>query len=48
MKKFLSLAVVVAALAASVGCDDKKSTQTGTPKPSGSVSAGGSATSGSR
>jgi hypothetical protein len=28
MKKFLSLAVVCAALAATVGCDDKKSTPT--------------------
>ena len=32
MKKFLSLAVVVAALAAAVGCDDKKTTA-GSVKP---------------
>jgi hypothetical protein len=34
MKKLLCLAVVAAALGASVGCDDKKTTG-GTPKPVG-------------
>ena len=32
MKKLLCLAVVAAAMGASVGCDDKKTTG-GTPKP---------------
>jgi hypothetical protein len=43
MKKLLSLAIVAAALGASVGCEDKKST--GTPKPvsTGSASPAGSA-----
>ena len=43
MKKFLSLAVVAAALAASVGCDDKDTKKGGTgsasaSKPSGAAS----------
>ena len=41
MKKILSLVVVAAAFAASVGCDDKKTTG-GAVKPSGASS--GSAT----
>ena len=44
MKKFLSLAVVCAALAAAVGCDDKKTTATG-GAGSKSTPAGGSASS---
>jgi hypothetical protein len=36
MKKLLSLAIVAAALGASVGCDDKKSTP-GKPTPAGTT-----------
>lgn len=39
MKKLLSLAIVAAALGASIGCDDKKTTATPS-KPSGAPSAG--------
>ena len=41
MKKFLSLGILVAALAATVGCDDKKTTA-GPVKPAST--AGGSGT----
>ena len=39
MKKLLSLAIVAAALAASVGCDDKKTTG-GAVKPATGATAG--------
>ena len=47
MKKFLSLAVVCAALAASVGCDDKNKSTGSPPKPANTATtattAGGAA-----
>ena len=43
MKKFLSLGILVAALAATVGCDDKKTTA-GPVVKSGSTPAGGMST----
>ena len=35
MKKLLSLVIVAAALGASVGCDDKKTSAAGKPTPAG-------------
>jgi|SwirhirootsSR2_FD_contig_21_34565360_length_213_multi_4_in_0_out_0_1 hypothetical protein len=45
MKKLLSLAIVAAALGASVGCEDKKTSAPVKPAGAGSGSAAGSSSS---
>jgi hypothetical protein len=42
MKKFLTLAVVIASLTAFVGCDDKKTTGGGAGTKASTIVAGGS------